>query len=74
MTLLGLLLEPRAETWVQVYATPTDPWRISPPGLAPGRVFHKATLGPAALDLADPTTTVTEVNGGALIRRWERQR
>lgn len=62
-----------AQTWVQVYPVNSDPFRISPPGLAPRRWTQKARLSYGAL-LDGPDTTVTEVNGGALIRRWERIR
>ena len=63
----------QTETWVQIYPADTDPFRISPPGLVPGRWAQKARLS-GTVTLEDPDTTVTEVNGGALIRRWERVR
>lgn len=62
-----------SETWVQVYPAATDPFRISPPGLVPTRWEPRARLS-NPVTLTDPDVTVTEVNGGALIRRWERVR
>lgn len=62
-----------SETWVQVYPASSDPFRISPPGLVPGRWEPKAMLS-NRVTLTDPDVTVTEVSGGALIRRWRRVR